>query len=63
MDMPLLKPKTTKSSSGSVSIIEPISTFYRLGDHCTLSEHHLENSVLSRTSKDEAKWRSCRTNW
>lgn len=61
MDIPLLKPKTTRSSTGSVSMIEPISNFYRPGDHCTLSDHFSENSVPSRTSKDEAKWISCLT--
>lgn len=56
MDMPLLKPKTTKSSTESVSMIEPISNLYRLEDHCTTSDYHLENSVLLRTSKHETKW-------
>lgn len=55
MEIPPLKPKTTKSNKWSVFTIEPISNPYRLGDHHTLSDCYSENSLLSKTSKDEAK--------
>lgn len=61
MDIPLLKPKTTKSNTGSVFTIEPISNPYRLRDHHTLSDYYSENSLQSKTSKDEAKWIYSRT--
>lgn len=40
---------------------EPISNPYRLGDHHTLSDYYSENSLLSKTSRDEAKWIYSRT--